>query len=291
MGHHAIVIACRDNNDGNRIRATLGEASIPVFSKSSPILAQAEAVPGAYIVATPLMLDENCIDLLTKLAVLQPMYSVIYANQCSDALNILRMYGSGASVVLGCDELDQLAAYMDPPQAVVDRLVMPPFFIDDDVSNLKEPPINSAQMLHVTFLGSQAMMSFSNAVLNIEASSLMSFACKAPPNAWAQQRLQKTLAECTGWGYQPRPTITCGAATVCKSTAELSTLEPTGQHFVVCHGYTGDEERAFIKRLPKTTRIFVASNQGYVEQTSENATAIVDPERLWDIFISSLYNA
>ena len=114
MGHHAIVIACRDSSDGNRIRTALGEASIPVICKSAPILAQAEAVPNAYIVATPLTLDENCIDLLTKLAVLQPMYSVIYADQCNDALNILRMYGCGAAAVLGRDELDLLHALMDP---------------------------------------------------------------------------------------------------------------------------------------------------------------------------------
>ena len=235
MGHHAIVIACRDSSDGNRIRTALGEASIPVICKSAPILAQAEAVPNAYIVATPLTLDENCIDLLTKLAVLQPMYSVIYADQCNDALNILRMYGCGAAAVLGRDELDLLPALMDPARDVVDNLVMPPFFIDDDVSNLKEPPMNSAQTLHVTFLGAQAMMSFSNAVLNIEASSLISFACKAPQNAWAQDQLQKTLAMSTGWGYQSRPTITPGSVTLCKNNASLSALEPTGQHFVVCH--------------------------------------------------------
>lgn len=291
MGHHAIVIACRDSSDGNRIRTALGEASIPVICKSAPILAQAEAVPNAYIVATPLTLDENCIDLLTKLAVLQPMYSVIYADQCNDALNILRMYGCGAAAVLGRDELDLLPALMDPARDVVDNLVMPPFFIDDDVSNLKEPPMNSAQTLHVTFLGAQAMMSFSNAVLNIEASSLISFACKAPQNAWAQEQLQKTLAMSTGWSYQSRPTITPGSVTLCKNNASLSALEPTGQHFVVCHGFMCDEERAFLERLPRTARIFIASNQGYIEQTSENATSIIDPERLWDIFISALYNA
>ena len=120
---------------------------------------------------------------------------------------------------------------------------------------------------------------------------MISFACKAPQNAWAQDQLQKTLAMSTGWGYQSRPTITPGSVTLCKNNASLSALEPTGQHFVVCHGFMCDEERAFLERLPRTARIFIASNQGYVEQTSENATSIIDPERLWDIFISALYNA
>lgn len=291
MGHHSIVIACRDASDGDRIRKTLGEASLPVYCKSAPVLAQIETAPDAYVVATPLLLDENIVGLLTKMAILQPMYTAVYADQCDGALNILRFYGCGAFGVLGSGELDMLPALMSPDRAVVDNLVMPPFFIDDDVSNLKEPPLNSAQTLHVTFLGAQALMSFSNAALNIEASPLMSFACRAPQNAWACERLAKALSVGTGWGCQTRPAIAGGSVALCKNIAELSSLEPSGQHFVVCHGYISDEERAFLDRLPPGARLFVASNEGYLEQCPDSGASTFDPERLWDIFISALYRA
>lgn len=289
MNHHSIVVACRDSSEGERIRSALGEPSIPLFRKSGAVLVHAETTPDAFIVMTPLLTDENAFGLLTKLAILQPMYAIVYACQCDKALNILRLFGCGASAVIGEDELDLLKVLVQPQEEVLNHLVMAPFFIDDDVSNLKKPPLQSAQMLHVTFLGAQALMSFSNAVLNIEVSELMSFSCLSPRSVWANQKIQEQLGVCTNWTYMPRPAIGGGSVTLCQNMNQLASLEPTGQHFVVCHGYVSESERAYIDRLPPGVRLFVASNEGYREQSGSGVASIISPERLWDVFISALY--
>ncbi|MBR4986856.1 MAG: hypothetical protein IKY83_14075 [Proteobacteria bacterium] len=289
MPHHQIIIACRDNAEAEVLRSAAGQPSASAYHKSTTLLDHLAAAGGSFLVMTPLIMDETANGILTKVAIIQPSYSILYARHADRALNVLRLFGCGCSVILGPDELSELPAYLEPDEAYLDALVMPPFFIDDDESSLKEPPSRQACPLHVTFLGAQAMMSCANALLNIHASSAMSMACVVPRNAWAREHLIQSLGEYTLWNAQTKPLIATSCVTFCNDFNALASLEPTGQHFVICHGLMSDAENAYLDRLPACVRVFEAAREGYSEKSQTGFEAMISPERLWDILISALY--
>lgn len=289
MAHHQIIIACRDNAEAETLRSAAGQPSASAYHKTSSLLDHLAVAGGSFLVMTPLIMDETANGILTKVAIIQPSYSILYACHADRALNVLRLFGCGCSVILGPDELPELPAYLEPDERYLDALVMPPFFIDDDESSLKEPPSSQARPLHVTFLGAQAMMSCANAILNIHASGAISMACVAPRNAWAREHLMQSLEEYTLWKAQMKPSISASRVTLCSDFNALASLEPTSQHVVICHGLMSEAERDYIERLPGDARVFVAAREGYSERTRAEIGAMIDPERLWDILISSLY--
>ncbi len=291
MPQHQILIACRDSAEGEMIRAAIDQPSTPVFHKSAALFDAFTSAQNSFIVMTSLIMDETANGLLTKAAIIHPTHNIIYARHADRALNVLRLFGCGCAAIIGPDELSLLPNLLNPSESYLDELVMPPFFIDDDESSLKDPPANSAQPLHITILGAQALMSCANALLNISASHAMSIACVAPSNAWALDHFISSLKEYTLWSALTRPIIEHGAVTLCKDFNALASLEPTSQHIVICHGILSEAENEYISRLPKEIRIFTASSEGYLERTDNAPDTPIRSERLWDILISTLYGS
>lgn len=289
MNRHTTIIACRDTQEAQAISKALGEPSTPVFHRANALLSHLDANPGAFIVTTPLLLDETAAGLLTKMAIIEPVYSVLYACHGRKALNMLRLFGCGCHAILGPDELGLLAPLMHPEQAIIDDLVIPPFFIDDDESSLKAPALDNAAPLHITFLGAQAMMSCANAMLNIEACPMISMAAVMPATPWICQRLAESINACTRWTSQTKTAITGGTLTLCANFNALTILEPTGTHFIICHGHLSENEAHFVERQGARARIFTATNEGYVERQKSTLNTFIPPEKLWDIMISALY--
>ncbi|MBQ9817300.1 MAG: hypothetical protein IJM59_07545 [Proteobacteria bacterium] len=289
MPHHQIIIACRNSAESELLRSVIGQPSTPVYHKAARLFDHISTSPGAFLILTPLIMDETASGILTKSAIIHPTYNILYACHAVDALNLLRLYGCGCAAILGPDELNLLSDLLTPAENQLNELVMPPFFIDDDESSLKDPPKSSAQPLHITFLGAQALMSCANALLNITASDSMSMACIAPANPWATDHLISSIHEYTLWSTQTRPIIARSTLTLCHDINALASLEPTSQHFIVCHGMLNDQERAYLDHLPKKPRIFTASDEGYIDYTQSDLETIIAPERLWNIFISALY--
>ncbi|MBQ1925265.1 MAG: hypothetical protein II767_07950 [Proteobacteria bacterium] len=289
MPHHQIIIACRDNAEAEVLRSAAGQPSASAYHKASSLLDHLAVAGGSFLVMTPLIMDETATGILTKVAIIQPSYSILYARHADRALNVLRLFGCGCSVILGPNELEDLPKHLEPDERYLDALVMPPFFIDDDESSLKEPPSRQARPLHVTFLGAQGVMSCANALLNIHASGSLSMSCVAPQNAWARDHFIQSLEEYTLWKAQTKPAITASHVTLCSDFKALATLEPTSQHFVICHGLMSEAENAYLERLPEGARVFVAAREGYTEKIGADIGAMIDPERLWDILISALY--
>ena len=289
MPNPKIIIACRDNFEAKRIRDVIGQPSLPAYHKSLPLLNHLASAKDSILVMTPLMLDETAYGILTKSAILQNRYIILYACHGDRAIHLLRLYGCGCNVILGPEELDMLPSLLTPGDDFIHDFAIPPFFIDDDESSLKEPPINAAYPLHITFLGAQAMMSCANAMLNITASESMSMACVAPKQPWAIEHLKETMNQFTLWKAQTEHTITQGAVSFCNDLNALISLEPTGQHFVVCHGHLSTDERSYLNRLPSSVRVFKASDRGYAEENPDGLASVMRPEKLWDIFISALY--
>lgn len=289
MSQHSMIIACRDAAEAARLREALGEPSTPVYHKSLPFLSRIDSTPGCFVIVSSLILDETATGLLTKASILEPRYSVLFASDAGEALNLVRVYGCGCAEVVGPDELAHLKACLEPSEAYLNEMVMPPFFIDDEESSLKDPPLNVARPLHVTCIGAQALMSCSNALLNIDASSAMSFSCVGPRLPWALEHYETSLRSATLWNVQRHPKITGGTLTLCQDFSAVASLEPTGQHVVLCHGHVSEQEAAYLERLPAGTRVFMASDEGYVENASQSLESVIDPERLWDMLISALY--
>lgn len=289
MLNHQILIACRDSSEAEMLRAALEQPSTPVFHKSSALFDAFSATPDAFILMTSLVMDETAIGLLTKAAIINPTYNIIYARHADQALNVLRLFGCGCAAILGPDEINLLPDLLNPSEDYLDELVMPPFFIDDDESTLKEPPSSTALPLHVSFLGAQAMMSCANALLNINASHAMSMSCVAPSNKWALDHLISSMQEYTLWTAQTRPVVVHGSVTLCQDFKMLAALEPTSQHIVVCHGNLSHDEDLYLSRLPEGTRIFTATDEGYIEQEKNGVGAAIRPEKLWELFITTLY--
>ena len=292
MSEHTILIACRDNAEAEKIRAAIGQPSATAFFRSTPLLDRLAMMHDACLVLTSLCTDETAEGLVTKAAIVHPSHVVMYANRCDHALNIARLYGCGCAAILGPDELDLLPGFLDPPQAVMDELVMPPFFIDDDESSLRPPDTSSlSNSVHVTFLGSQALMSCCNALLNIKASPLFSFSCVGPSNAWAREHLVSSLLENTLWTVTQRPAIVHGSCTLCNDFNVLASLEPTARQFILCHGLLSADEIRYMDSFTNAPRIFQATMEGYVEKTVNSLDSVVRPEKLWDTIISSLFTA
>ena len=289
MSHHPIVIACRDAAEAELLRAQIGESSIPVFYKSAPFLNYVDATPNVFVVSTSLILDENATGLLTKLAILSSKYNILVALHGAHSPNILRSFGCGCFAILGPEDLASLPMYMQPDEAMLNALVIPPFFIDDDESNLKEPPLDAARPLHVTVLGAQSMMSLSNALLNIEASPLMSFACVAPQGAWLHSHLEDSVTRYTRWNAQSRVAIKGGSVTFCQDMGSLLSLEPSCTHIIICHGLLNEMERYYVSHQPEQTRVFTACDEGYLERQASGIDAMISPESLWDLLITALY--
>ena len=290
MGHHQVVVACRDYAESEKILSVIGQPSTPVYHRAGPLLDHLSNAPDSFLVLTPLIMDETANGILTKCAIDAPTYSVLYALHTPNALNILRLFGCGCAHILGPDELDLLPSLLSVSEDVLNERVMPPFFIDDDESSLKEPSVENANPLHISFLGNQALMSCCNALLNISASESMSMACLAPVNAWALEHFKQSLNEFTLWHLESKPKITTGSVTLCKDFKSLASLEPACQHYIVCHGLLSEEENAFLEHQPNGTQIFTASDEGYIAQkVGSNLETAVAPEKLWAEFISSLY--
>ena len=118
---------------------------------------------------------------------------------------------------------------------------------------------------------------------------MMSFSCVGPQNTWAHEHFVHSIKCWSRWDIQLRPTILGGSVTLCQDMSQLATLEPTGNHFVVCHGLLSTQEKAYIERLPAETRIFTATGEGYLSHAESDIDTLYAPEKLWDIFISALY--
>lgn len=289
MTNHQLLIACRDNAEAEIIRSALQKYSPLVFHRSGQLFEQYLACPDSFIVMTSLIIDETALGLLTKAAIIKPGYFVVYARHANKALNVLRLFGSGCAAILGPDELQIIHDFLPPSDSYLNDIVMPPFFIDDDESALKDPPTHVATPLHVTFIGTQAIMSCANALLNINASKSMSVACVGPRNAWAREHLAASIREYTMWLPQNRSAITPGSISFFNDFNALSSINVTTQHIIIVHGHVSRDEAHYISALSQNTRIFIASNEGYCEQIHGSLGAVIRPERLWDILISSLY--
>jgi len=288
MSGFPIILACRDSAEAKILKATLGQISPHVYHHGDAALERLSTMPNAIFITTSLLADETAASLIAKCAVIGHIYSIVIARQAAEAVNLLRLYGSGCKAVLGPDELDLLRDLIAPDQAVVHELVMPPFFIDDDISPLKEPSKCIAKPIHITCLGQQALMSCCNAALNIAASEMISMACVAPDTPWAKSKIARDLAEYTLWHHESQATIASRTITFCQDFNALAALEPTTQHFVLCHGALSEQENAYIQRLPAHAAIFVACSDGYVSKHHSFDTALA-PERLWSTIISALY--
>lgn len=287
--HHAVVIACRDTAEGAHIRELIGQPSALVFHKAGPLLEHLSTVPDSFLIMTPLLLDETASGILTKRAIIHPGYNILYTCQCNRALNILRLYGCGCCHIIGPDEGEMLKSMLEPSEVYLNDIVMPPFFIDDDESALKTPSASTSSPVHVSFLGAQGMISCANALLNIRASRSISMACVGPCSVWTREHLRSSMREYTLWQVETRPVMVGGSVTLCKDFNGMAAMEPTSQHIILCHGALTLEEEQFIARQPESTRVFVASGEGYLEKSGKSIRAIIAPERLWDIIISALY--
>ncbi|MBQ9394521.1 MAG: hypothetical protein IJU23_03260 [Proteobacteria bacterium] len=291
MNNHQILLACRDNAEAEIIRTALQNNSPNVFHRAGQLFEQYLVCPESFIIMTSLIIDETALGLLSKAAIIHPGYFVVYAHHANKALNVLRLFGCGCAAILGPDELPTITSFLSPSKSYLDELVMPPFFIDDEESALKDPSVRHANPLHVTFLGTQAIMSCANAILNINASKSMSMACVGPSNTWAREHLSSSIREYTKWQPESRPVVTNGTISFCNDFDTLSSLAVHSQHIVILHGHISDEEAGYISSLPPETRIFVASNEGYSEKIHGSLGVAILPNQLWDVLISSLYES
>ncbi|MCL2326636.1 MAG: hypothetical protein FWC40_09110 [Proteobacteria bacterium] len=288
MSSFPVVLACRDSAEAKILKAALGHVSLHIYHHGDAALERLSTMPNAIFVTGSLLADETAASLIAKSAVIGHVYSIVIARQAAETINLLRLYGSGCKAVLGPDELDLLRDFIGPEQNTLNELVMPPFFIDDDISPLKEPAKCIAKPIHITCLGQQALMSCCNAILNIAASEMISMACVAPGTPWAKSKIAYDLAEYTLWHHEFQATIASKTITFCQDFNALAALEPTSQHFVLCHGALSEQENAYIQRLPTHAAIFVACSDGYVSKHHHFDTALA-PERLWSTIISALY--
>ncbi len=143
MPHHQIIIACRNSAESELLRSAIGQPSTPVYHKAARLFDHISTSPGAFLILTPLIMDETASGILTKSAIIHPTYNILYACHAIDALNLLRLYGCGCDAILGPDELNLLPDLLNPSENQLNDLVTPPFFIDDDESRLKDPPKSS----------------------------------------------------------------------------------------------------------------------------------------------------
>jgi hypothetical protein len=237
-----------------------------------------------------LLLDETATGLLNRCAVIAPIYSILYARHCDRALNLLNVYGAGCVHVLGPDELNLLPPLLSPSDDMLASFTIPPFFVDDDESQLKEPSTSTARPLHVSFLGAQALMSCSNAIQHVPVSGSLSMSVVGPGNKWAHDHLIHSISSFTCWSVYEKPAICGGNVTLCSNFNALASLEPTAKHFVVCHGELSDAENDYIECLPEGTRILTATDDGYMmRQNGRSMESGILPRRLWKLLISSLY--
>lgn len=289
---HPVIIASRTSAEAAQIRAALHQTAIPAFQTANDVLSHLNDADSAILISTSLLEDETALGITTKASIIAPTYTIIWARYAAKAQNLLRLYGSGCFHVLGPDELDLLSTLIPEPETADDffnELVLPPFFIDDDVSSLKDPSKAIARRLHVTFLGHQAMMSCMNAVQNISASDALSLACVAPLTPWSRDQLVRNFAEYTLWTPIFEPKIAPASVTLCSDFNMLSALEPTTMHIVVCHGMITAEEEAYLTHLHPATRVFIAISEGYTSRHGDSFDKTISPETFWDILISTLY--
>ena len=283
MSHHQIVIASRDGAESAAIRNAIGQSSILSYHKVAALLDYLVGAPDSFLVMTSLILDETAIGLLNRCAIIAPMYSVMYARHC--------LYGAGCAHILGPDELDQLTALLSPSEDFLASFTIPPFFVDDDDTGLCEPPSASAQPVHISFLGAQAMMSCANALQHIPASSAMSMSVVKPQNKWAQEHLAQSISSYTCWAVYEKPAISGGCITLCNNFNALASLEPTAKHFVICHGELSEAENEYVERLPEDTRVVTATDDGYIMRLNANQLESgILPRKLWRILVSALFD-
>ena len=289
---YPVIIASRTPSEAERIRAALNQAAIPAFHVSNDVLSRLNDADNATLISTSLLEDETALGIATKASIIAPTYTIIWACHAPKALNLLRLYGSGCFHVLGPNELDLLSPLMLTDETAEDffnELVLPPFFIDEGVSTLKEPSKELARRLHVTFVGQQAMMSCMNAILHISASESLSLACVAPLSPWAKEQIIRNFSEYTLWTPIFDPLIAPASVTLCSDSNMLSALEPTTKHIVVCHGMITPREEEYLKFLAPGTRVFIAIAEGYTSRVGDSFDKTISPESFWDMLISTLY--
>ena len=291
MSHHQIVIASRDGAESAAIRKAIGQPSILSYHKIAALLDYLVGAPDSFLVLTSLILDETAIGLLNKCAIIAPIYSVMYARHCDHALNLLSLYGAGCAHILGPDELDLLSPLLSPSEDMLASFTIPPFFVDDDDTGLREPPSASAQPVHISFLGSQALMSCANALQHIPTSSAMSMSVIKPQNPWAQEHLVQSITTHTCWSVYEKPAISGGCITLCNNFNALVSLEPTSKHFVICHGDLSEAENEYVERLPEDVRVVTATDDGYMMRLNANQLESgILPRKLWRILVSALFD-
>lgn len=282
-----VIIACRCVNESNRIKETCQLTSVPTYFESKELFDRLSDGTSSVIIATSLIADETSIGIVTKSSIISQNCTIIWANHATRSQNLLRLFGSGCYSVLGPDELDLLPEILSQTEEIVNDIVIPPFFIDDGVSNLKAPDKHYANRLHVTFIGAQAMMSCSNAILNIRACDTISMACLSTLSPWVQAQLSKNFPLFTLWRASFLPIVKPMTITYCQNLKELISLEPACKHIVVCHGYLSKDEENYLAHLSPNTLIFQACEDGYVDNRGTEQP--YNPERFWDFLISSTY--
>lgn len=284
---NSIIIACRTNAEATQIQDAGQFQTASIYTEADAVLSRISDVSRSILVMTSLVLDESAIGLATKVTITAPTYTVVWAKHAAKALNVLRLMGCGAAQVLGPDDLDQLPNAIDVSEKIIEDLVFPAFFVDDGISNLKAPDKSIAKRLHVTFLGTQAMMSCCNALLNIKAADAISMATATPITSWCKERIIQNLAEYTLWKPVTDTSIVGGGITLCDHLDELMSLNPDVQHYVICHGTLSPDEENYISTLPSDALVFKACSDGYTDRRSTAPS--IPPEKFWDVLISALY--
>jgi len=288
--HTPIIIACRNEAEATQIREAAKVSGVPVYFEASNALTKLADVNDAILITTSLLQDDTAIDFITKASIIAPTYTILWAKHAASAQNLLKLYGSGCSAVIGPEESALLETIVQIEDEVFEEIVIPPFFINDGESPLKNPSHGHAARLHVTVLGSQAMMTCANALLNIAASDSLSLACVSHLSPWAQQQLIKNISDYTHWHAVTEPLIAPASVTLCQNLNMLQALEPSSNHVIICHGHLTDEEYAYVEALIPQARVFTATAEGFAGQISDDFEATLSPERFWDHLISSLYD-
>ncbi len=286
--HTPLIIACRNEAEANQIREAAKVSGVPVYFEASNALTKLADVNDAILITTSLLQDDTAIDFITKTSIIAPTYTILWAKHAAAAQNLLKLYGSGCSAAIGPDESHLLETIVQIEDEVFEEIVIPPFFINDNDSPLKDP--SGHTRLHVTVLGSQAMMTCANALLNLAASDALSLACVSNLSPWAMQQIIKNITDYTHWHAVTEPRIAPASVTLCQNLNMLQALEPSSNHVIICHGHLTDEEYAFVEALIPQARVFTATSEGYAGQISDDFEATLSPDRFWDHLISSLYD-
>jgi hypothetical protein len=275
-----IVLACRDANEAEILKSSLKDADCSIHHRGDPALANLEARSSAVLVVTSFLSDETAIGLITRASIIGHYYSIVVALHAASSLNLLRLYAAGCVAILGPNELDLFQKLVNPPKVLLEKFVVPPFFIEVDPTTIKDNPRRTRKKLHITCLGIQSLMSCCNALINIPPTENISIACMAPFNTWARAKISKDIAEFSLWRVQYQPAVVGATLTLCHDFKVLSSLDPTAQHVILCHGMLTRDEEAYLRSVATGSRVFNASHDGY-RANGDEFGEVISPKRLW----------